>query len=58
MSEEQKQGAAEWTNPQPYAVRLPGFSAGSDVGLGDAVKKMTAVFGIRPAAAAGDALTL
>jgi hypothetical protein len=32
---------------QPLRVRLPGFIRDEDVGLGDAVKRLTAAFGIR-----------
>lgn len=32
----------------PHQVRLPGFITGEDVGLGDAVKRMTYAVGIRP----------
>lgn len=33
---------------QPYRVRLPGFVNDEDVGLGDAVKRVTYAFGIKP----------
>jgi hypothetical protein len=33
---------------QPRVVRLPGFTAGQAVGLGDAIKKATSLAGIRP----------
>ena len=33
---------------QPYRVRLPGFIAEEDVGLGDVVKRVTRTLGIRP----------
>jgi hypothetical protein len=32
----------------PYRVRLPGFIAEEDVGLGDVVKRMTYAVGIKP----------
>ena len=32
----------------PYSVRLPGFVADEPVGLGDAVKRVTSLVGIRP----------
>jgi hypothetical protein len=34
--------------PQPYRMRLPGFVAGKDIGLGDAIKRITYSVGIRP----------
>ena len=33
---------------QPYRVRLPGFVADETIGLGDALKRVTASFGLRP----------
>jgi len=33
---------------EPRRVRLPGFIADEDVGLGDVVKKATSIVGIRP----------
>lgn len=33
---------------QPYRVRLPGFVRDEDIGLGDAIKRVTYAFGIRP----------
>jgi hypothetical protein len=38
----------EDTEPRPYRVRLPGFVRDEDIGLGDAVKRMTYVLGVRP----------
>ena len=35
----------------PRVVRLPGFTAGQAVGLGDAIKKATSLAGIRPCGA-------
>lgn len=32
----------------PHQMRLPGFIADEDVGLGDVVKRMTYAVGIRP----------
>jgi hypothetical protein len=34
--------------PAPRRVRLPGFIADEDVGLGDAVKRATSTIGVRP----------
>jgi hypothetical protein len=33
---------------RPFRVRLPGFVADDDVGLGDVVKRVTSTLGIRP----------
>lgn len=33
---------------KPYIVRLPGFVTDEDVGLGDAIKRVTSTVGIRP----------
>ena len=33
---------------KPYCVRLPGFVSDEDVGLGDVVKRVTYVVGIKP----------
>jgi hypothetical protein len=32
----------------PHRVRIPGFSAEADVGLGDVIKRATALGGVRP----------
>jgi hypothetical protein len=36
------------TSNQPYRMRLPGFIADEDIGLGDVVKRATYTFGITP----------
>ncbi len=33
---------------QPYRVRIPGFMAEEDLGLGDVVKRVTYAMGIKP----------
>jgi hypothetical protein len=33
---------------QPHRVRLPGFVSDEDIGLGDAIKRVTYAVGIRP----------
>lgn len=33
---------------RPYRVRLPGFVSDEDIGLGDAIKRVTYAVGIRP----------
>jgi len=35
---------------EPYRVRLPGFLSDKDIGLGDAIKRVTYAVGIRPSA--------
>ncbi len=32
----------------PNKIRLPGFITDKDIGLGDAIKRMTSTFGIKP----------
>jgi hypothetical protein len=46
MNEEEIHGAK--ASRQPYRMRLPGFVTDEEVGLGDAIKRMTYAFGIRP----------
>jgi hypothetical protein len=36
------------TNGQPNRVRLPGFIADEDIGLGDLIKRATYMVGIKP----------
>jgi hypothetical protein len=33
---------------QPFRVRLPGFITDEQIGLGDAIKRTTSYFGIKP----------
>lgn len=35
---------------EPRRIRLPGFTAGTEIGLGDAIKRATSVAGVRPCA--------
>ena len=42
-----KNGARE-AEPQPYRVRLPGFLIDEEIGLGDAIKRVTYAMGIKP----------
>jgi len=42
-----KQGSKKSGERQPYRIRLPGFVAGKEVGLGDVIKHATSVIGIR-----------
>jgi hypothetical protein len=48
-SESRDQSAGDDSLTQPYRVRLPGFVSGDEqVGLGDAIRRVTSSFGIRP----------
>jgi hypothetical protein len=48
ITEERESGLhPENSEHQPYRVRLPGFIADEDVGLGDVVKRVTSTLGIR-----------
>ena len=38
------------TKPEPHRVRLPGFVRDEEIGLGDAVKRVTHAMGIRACA--------
>ena len=33
---------------EPHRVRIPGFTAGTEVGLGDLIKRTTSLAGLRP----------
>ena len=49
MNEEMTQSdSADKPERQPYRVRLPGFIADEDIGLGDVIKRATSAVGIRP----------
>lgn len=45
---ETQANADEKPAPQLYRMRLPGFVADREIGLGDAIKHATTTFGIRP----------
>jgi hypothetical protein len=45
IDDENPSGAGE---PQPHRVRLPGFVADEEIGLGDAIKRAASYFGARP----------
>jgi hypothetical protein len=47
-SDEQVSPPADRTRPRPRQVRLPGFISEEAVGLGDVIKRATAVVGIKP----------
>jgi hypothetical protein len=36
------------TSQQPHRIRLPGFVTDKDVGFGDAIKRVTYAFGMKP----------
>ena len=36
------------TGPEPRRIRLPGFIADEDIGLGDVIKRATSAVGISP----------
>ena len=46
--DEPKAGRADRGEPTPRRVRLPGFTADTEVGLGDVIKRATSLAGIRP----------
>lgn len=49
MAEESQESPVSPTNPPAaFRVRLPGFLVRQEVGLGDAIKKVTGTFGIKP----------
>jgi hypothetical protein len=41
-------GTADHSERQPYRVRLPGFIADEEIGLGDVIKRATYAMGIKP----------
>jgi hypothetical protein len=43
-----KRASKERGERGPYRVRLPGFVAGRELGLGDIIKRATLAVGIRP----------
>jgi hypothetical protein len=49
MSQDQpKTGRQDREEPTPHRVRLPGFVAETEVGLGEVIKRATSLAGIRP----------
>jgi hypothetical protein len=44
-------GRVDEARPTPHRVRLPGFTADTELGLGDLIKRATSVAGIRPCGA-------
>jgi hypothetical protein len=51
-SNDEKHSAHEAASP-PRGFRLPGFINDVDVGLGDAIKRATSYFGIKPCGGCG-----
>ncbi|AUG75846.1 hypothetical protein CFP65_0925 [Kitasatospora sp. MMS16-BH015] len=45
---EQREHREQASGRTPRRVRLPGFVTDQEIGLGDAVKRVTATLGIRP----------
>jgi len=49
MSDEQPHGREPGGSETPARrVRIPGFTAGTEVGLGEVIKRATTVIGMRP----------
>ncbi len=46
--EETRNNQVDKTKGQPYRVRLPGFISDEEIGLGDAIKRVTSSIGIKP----------
>lgn len=43
-----QRGSGNTKQTEPHQVRLPGFIADEDIGLGDVIKRATSSAGIRP----------
>jgi hypothetical protein len=48
MSDAPPDRNSERTRSRPHRARIPGFSAETEVGLGDVIKRATSLAGIRP----------
>jgi hypothetical protein len=46
--QDDKDNAQENAKAEPYRVRLPGFISDEEIGLGQAIKRVTYAMGIRP----------
>jgi len=46
--QKEKKDRPEKREHQPYRVHLPSFISDEDVGLGDAIKRVTSAVGIKP----------
>lgn len=51
--QEEKDNARDTTKAEPFRVRLPGFVSDEQVGLGDAVTRITYAAGIKPCGGCG-----
>jgi hypothetical protein len=47
-SEETTKDPGEQPHHQPHRVRLPGFLIDEEIGLGDAIKRITYAMGVKP----------
>lgn len=45
---EPEAAAPDRSDPTPHRVRIPGFNAETEVGLGDVIKRATSLAAIRP----------
>jgi hypothetical protein len=50
MSTQENKEPVGKTERQPYRIHLPGFIKEEEIGLGDAIKKVTYAMGIKPCA--------
>ena len=48
MSENEEARNQARQEPRPHRVRLPGFLVDEEIGLGDAIKRVTYAVGIKP----------
>ncbi len=48
-----ERGPAGERNREPYRVRIPGFTAEKEVGLGDVIKRATSAVGVQPCGGCG-----
>jgi hypothetical protein len=51
--EEENGSYAAKSERQPFRMRLPGFILDEDIGLGDAIERVTYTIGIRPSSDCG-----
>jgi hypothetical protein len=48
QDEETRKGNSSLGKQEPHRLRLPGFLVDEDIGLGDAIKRVTYAFGVKP----------
>ena len=54
MKEQEESGSrVVKSNNQPFRMRLPGFILDEEIGLGEAIKRVTYAAGIRPGSGCG-----